>query len=180
MPQENPSNQNDAAAVIKEGEAACTALARSIAEQNHVLLTFCNQLIDNTLEAMAKLSSIDMNIAKEGASKRFKEAVKSAAAPQIAKAKGDQQAAPDKSASPTQEKAKSAAGPLSSLEPNISTTYQMCTGQVMENAVHAQQQLFVIAQATTTQTIENILSMTPAVLAMSVKEILDDNKKSKP
>lgn len=179
MPTENPTHENGFAELIKDGTEAASSLAKSIEQQNQVMLTFCEKLISNTLVAMGSLSNMEVHVAKEADSKKFRDAVNEATNQAVKKSQSAQAkaepAGDDKDGS-SQKVVASNPNP-SANEPNLEDTYQMSIGRVMENAVFAQQQLYVIAQATTTQTISTILSISPAVLATTVAEIIKREQK---
>lgn len=160
-------NNSEFTQLVNDANAAMSTLANGIKEQNRVYLEFCQALVNNTIDAMTKLSSLDISIAEKGAAvkKELEEATKAA---------NDNVASAGATAA-TQltgnEPAAKAEADLTKETSDLASGFTQSVVISMANAVSAQQQQYVVAQATTVQTITNIISLTTASLASAVKNI---------
>lgn len=164
MPTSVSENTKEFEQIISTERAAAAALSQTIAEQNAVFMGFCNSLVSEALTAMGKLSAMDLSIANSAkkdisdAKKKVADAIEQKNQPQ-ASAKNDASASPNTSNG----------GVTSSTNTNNpEATFVDAMGQTMFNAVKAQNNMYMIAQATTTQLINTIISMTSVTLATTI------------
>lgn len=159
----NPVSENtkEFEQVISAEKEAAAVLSQTIAEQNAVFMNFCNSLVNEALSAMGELSAIDLAVAKSSkkdineAKKKATEAIEQKIQPQ-ASAKNDATPTPNQSNDSSISRA------------NPEAAFVEAMGQTMFNAVQAQNNMYIIAQATTTQLINTIISMTATTLATTV------------
>lgn len=164
MPTQVSNQSLEFSQVVKDASAAATVVAQSIDEENKVFLSFCEGLINNTLQAMTTLSKLDVNIARAGMVKQLASAQKQSNKQADEKKQAITEAA-DK-ASPNQ-----ASPSVAENHENLSMAFLDSMNTLMMNAVSGQQNLHVLALAATTQTISTILSLTTATIGVAVEHI---------
>lgn len=165
MPNSVSENTQEFEQVIQAEKEAAAVLSHTIAEQNAVFMSFCNSLVNEALSAMGKLSAIDLSVANSS-KKDIDEAKKKAAEAIEQKVQPQSSAKNDVNASPNHSNNTSNGGSNSTTNPEAAFVDAM--GQTMYNAVKAQNNMYMIAQATTTQLVSTIISMTTATLATTV------------
>jgi hypothetical protein len=151
----------EAAQIIAETNACAAALSATIQRQNEVVLSYCQALIDQTLKTMSSLQSLEQSGSGSSASQNM-EQLQSETVQAI-----KQSAETLKNVIPadmTNAVIKLPGGvdmlknqPLQSFVANSSILFA--------NAVAAQQQLNIITQAATVQTVNIILNMAAAAMS---------------
>lgn len=165
MPTENQSTPTDFAQIIADEKSAAAALSETLQEQNAVFLNFCSTLTNNVLKAMGELNAMELAVAANAAKQELS----------TAKETATQNIQPAASPTPTSA-ANSEAAPKSMVQPNasmggdndISAAFVSAIGTSMHNAVTAQQQMYILAEASTTEVISTIISMATATLGVAV------------
>ncbi len=147
---------------VIDATKAANALSMSIAQENNVYLSFCENLISNTLQAMSSLNKMEINTARAGIHEQLNQAKQNAEESAEDKKQSVLEASPVHKASSEK--------PSHEANMNLMGAFVESMSEMMINSVNGQQNLHVVAQAATTQTIEIILSMAPAILAEKVKE----------
>ena len=177
MPNLIPSGSSDEfAQIVAEARAASVVLAETINQQNEVFLSACNSIIAQTLNASKSLNDMAMEMAKDSATKKVA-AAKEKASKKVAEAANTAQKATSQNGSDkSKTSGKNSTSVQHSPEPSLATGFVDAMLISMQNSVQNQQSLLIMAQAATTQTVAQILSMDAAALSVSVANIIDHNK----
>lgn len=157
----NSTSANDSikdfGSLVNESKNAAAVLAESINQENKVFLNFCSELIKNTLQAKHAMEKLETS---GSGSKKKNDASKQPAATNSSKASA--KATPDLAAFPTPVTDSPGSSKMANAgDPsvgNVENGFAHSMSNMMNNAVMAQQNLFVLGQAATTQTIQAILS----------------------
>jgi hypothetical protein len=165
MPSSTSENTKEFEQVISAEKEAAATLSQTITEQNAVFIGFCNAVVSEALNAMGKLSAMDLSIANS-TKKDVGEVKKNATEAIEQNGKLQASAKNDANATPTPTANATSGGSNSTANPEAAFVDAM--GQTMFNAVKAQNNMYMIAQATTTQLVNTIISMTTATLATAV------------
>lgn len=165
MPTQIPTNDhpNHFEKTVTDATKAANALSQSIAQENNVYLNFCENLISNTLQAMSSLNKMEINTARVGIQEQLSQAK------QNSETQAEEKKQSVLEAVPTHKE--NAAKPSHEASIKLMDAFVQSMGEMMINSVNGQQNLHTVAEAATTQTVDIILSMAPAILAEKVKEI---------
>lgn len=178
-PVNGTASDNEFAQLLVDSRAAATILAETINQENQIFLSFCGDLISQTLHAVDEMSKIAVDSAKEGASKQVAKAQEKAAKNVAAAAKTAQNAVADSGSKASKGSKKSGKSDTSDLDKNTESLAEGFVSSMlisMQNSVAAQNNMFTIAQAATTQTVMAILSTDTAAAAIAVNEISKGKK----
>ncbi|MDG1334343.1 MAG: RebB family R body protein [Crocinitomicaceae bacterium] len=175
----NPTREatptNEMAQLIADSRAAAAVLSETIKQENEVFLSFCQGIISQTLNAAKELNALSVDTVKESASEKVAEAKKKASGAVAASSKATQKAvaARDTKESKDHSNLVAVSGGNIGVD-SLPGGFRSAMLETMHNSVHAQQQMFVIAEATTTQTIAQILSIDTAALGATIVKILKE------
>ncbi len=161
MPTEIASNTDVFTQIIADEKAAATALAETLEQQNTIFLNFCNNLVGNILRSMGELNAMELAVAGNNAHQELT----------TAKNTATENIQPATTPSPTESSnvaPKNTAIPSADSSNNAIGSFVDAMNASMHNAVTAQQQMYIIAQASTTQAINIILSIATDTLAVAV------------
>ncbi|MDB2657566.1 RebB family R body protein [Crocinitomicaceae bacterium] len=175
MPTETSTTPTDEfAQLLVDARAAATILSDTIQQENEVLLGFCNGLFLQTLKASTELNRMTLDMAKEGAAKKAAKAQEKSSKAVAAAAKTAQDSVAASSTNGSKSPAKKEAAIAAKTSQDLANGFIDAMLTTMKNSVRQQEQMFILAQASTTMTIQQIWSMDSTALALTFAHILDD------
>lgn len=146
------------AQVVADQTAAAEVITEAIGKQNTVILGFCTSLIGQTLDAMTKLAELVKNTNDAPSNPATTDEIMRKVLDNI------------------QQQPAQAPQTLETTQAGVSADSQITEAvfvqemnQTIKNTITAQQQLYVLAQAATVQTISTILSIASASISAKLK-----------
>jgi hypothetical protein len=146
------------AQAVAEQTAAAEVITEAIAKENTVILGFCTSLIEQTLDAMGKLADLVKNTTDTATNPATTDEIMRKVLDNI------------------QQQPAQAPQTLETTQAGVSADSQVteavfvqAMNLTIKNTITAQQNLYIIAQATTVQTISTILSIASASISAKLK-----------